>query len=55
MLQTSANKVLFEFSRDMPRQKTAYLSQMRLKLGPIALDKLREGEEEIIDLDDALE
>jgi hypothetical protein len=40
MLQASANKELFEVSRDMLGEETAYLDQMRLQLRPMALDNL---------------
>jgi hypothetical protein len=33
-------EVFIKFSRDMARQKTVLLTEIRLKLGPIALDEL---------------
>lgn len=40
VFQSARFKILFKLSRDMTRQKASRFAQARLKLGPMALDKL---------------
>jgi hypothetical protein len=40
MLQSATIKILVKLPRDMARQIASNFAQVRLKLGPMALDKL---------------